>query len=251
MIPKKLRINAAIVLACFALGSAAWATCSDTSVSGIYGSLGEGTNSAGQADANLFQFKLDPSTGTFTGTDQTGASVSGTYQVAPNCTITGTTTKDGSTHPFSAVVTSAGLQSASGNPGTTNGGFWVAQGSPTCTTAGVKGRFGLAARGTFLAGAPFTGPVILIGELVLSVSDSGDGVISGRIAGSEDGTILTFAEEPVTGSYSVDGNCKGTFTITPKGEPALNFSLVVVDFGKEMLAIETDTNTAVTATLQR
>jgi hypothetical protein len=149
------------------------------------------------------------------------------------------------------VVTSTGLQSVSGNPGATNGGFWVAQGFPTCTNAEVKGRFGLALRGSFLAGAPFTGPLILIGELALHVKASGDGVIRGHIAGSENGTVLTFADEPVTGSYSIDANCKGTLTITPRGGPALNFSVVVVDHGKEMLAIETDADTAVTATLQR
>jgi hypothetical protein len=251
MISKMFRIALTVVLVSFALSSAAWAHCSNASVSGVYGSLGEGTSSAGQPEANLFQFKLDPSTGKFTGTDETGAHVRGTYKVASNCTLTGTTTKAGSTHPFSAVVTSAGLQSVSGNPGATNGGFWVAQGSPTCTNAGVKGNFGFAARGTFLAGAPFTGPVILIGELALRANASGHGVISGHIAGSENGTILTFAEEPVTGSYSVDANCKGTLTITPKGESALNFSFVIVDSGKEMLAIETDANTVVTATLQQ
>jgi hypothetical protein len=127
----------------------------------------------------------------------------------------------------------------------------VPQGFATCTNAGLKGSFGLAVRGNFLAGAPVTGPVILVGELTLRVNASGDGVVSGHIAGSEDGTILTFAEEPVTGSYSVDANCKGTLTITAKGESALNFSFVIVDCGKELLAIETDPNTVVTATLQR
>ena len=254
MISKTLRIARMIVLASFALNSAAWAAgsnapCSNASLSGTYGSLGEGTNAEGQPEANLFQFKFDPSTGKFTGTDETGTSVNGTYEVASNCAVTGTTTKDGSTHPFSAVVTSAELQSVSGNPGATNGGFWVAQGSPTCTNAGVRGRFGLAVRGSFLAGAPFTGPLILIGELALHVNASGDGVISGHIAGSENGTILTFAEEPVTGSYSVDANCKGTLTITPNGESALNFSFVIVDCGKEMLALETDADTAVIGTL--
>ncbi len=93
--------------------------------------------------------------------------------------------------------------------------------------------------------------MILIRELALRVNASGEGAISGHIAGSENGTILTFAEEPVAGSYSVDENCKGKLTITPKGESALNFSFVIVDGGKEMLAIETDADTVVTATLQR
>ena len=250
MISKTLRIARMIVLASFALSSAAWAaTCSNAAVSGIYGSLGEGTNPEGQPEANLFQFKLDPSTGTFTGTDETGTPVTGTYEVASNCTVTGTTTKGGSTHPFSAVVTSIGLQSASGNPGATNGGFWVAQGSPTCTNAGIKGSFGLAVRGSFLAGAPFTGPVILIGELALRVNASGEGVINGSMAGSEDGKILTFAGEPVTGSYTVDADCQGMASITPREGPELHFSFVVVDGGKELLAIETDADTAVGGTL--
>ena len=61
-------------------------------------------------------------------------------------------------------------------------------------------------------------------------------------------TILTFADEPVTGSYKVDRDCRGTATITPKSE--MHFSFVVVDCGKEMLAVETDTDTVVSGTLQ-
>ena len=68
-------------------------------------------------------------------------------------------------------------------------------------------------------------PVAFIGELKLTVNPSGQGVISGLVAGSEDDTILTFADEPVTGSYSIDANCRGTATITPKGhsDNALQF----------------------------
>lgn len=69
-------------------------------------------------------------------------------------------------------------------------------------------------------------------------------------AASEDGTFLTFAEEPVTGSYRVGMDCRGTATITPKGHSEMHFSFVVVDGGNEMLAIETDADTVVSATLQ-
>jgi hypothetical protein len=93
--------------------------------------------------------------------------------------------------------------------------------------------------------------VAFIGELKLTVNPSGEGVISGHLASSEGGTFLTFAEEPVTGSYMVGTDCRGTATITPKGQSPLNFSFVVVDGGKEMLAIETDANTIVSGTLQR
>src|SRR5271170_7771167 len=62
-------------------------------------------------------------------------------------------------------------------------------------------------------GAPVTGPVAFTGELKLSVNASGEGVISGRVTSSEDGTILTLAEDPVTGSYRVGPDCRGRATI--------------------------------------
>jgi hypothetical protein len=136
-------------------------------------------------------------------------------------------------------------------PGATQEGFGVKQGSLTCTNAGVEGSFGFETTGVFLPGAPAIGPVAFIGELKLTVTPSGERVISGHIAGSGEGAILTFAEEPVTGSYRVDRDCRGTATITPKGHSEMHFSLVVVDCGKEMLAIETDADTVVSGTLQR
>jgi hypothetical protein len=74
-------------------------------------------------------------------------------------------------------------------------------------------------------------------------------VISGRISGSEGGTNLTFADNPVTASYEVGADCRGTATITPKGQPEMHFTFVVVDCGKELLAVETDADTVVSGTL--
>ena len=42
---------------------------------------------------------------------------------------------------------------------------------------------------------------------------------------------------------------RGMATITPKGRPEMHFSFVVVDHGKEMLAVETDADTVVSGTL--
>jgi len=93
--------------------------------------------------------------------------------------------------------------------------------------------------------------VAFIGELKLTVNPSGEGVISGHVAASEDGTFLPIAEEPVTGSYRVGTDCRGRATITPKGLSEMHFHFVVVDGAKELLAVETDTNTVVSDTLQR
>ena len=256
MISKSFRIAQMIVLASFALSSAAWATdsatdwatCSNASLSGTYGFLHDGTDSNGApATAAVSQITFDSATGTFT-VETTAShdgviateSLTGIYTVASNCTGTGTPT---GASPFSIVVTSTGFLAL--HP--FSEGFAVKQGSPTCSNAAVIGSFGFETTGLFLAGAPATGWVAFIGDLKLTVSPSGEGVISGHVAGSEGATTLTFA--PVTGSYTVDKDCRGTATITPKGRSEMYFSLVVVDGGKEMLAIETDADTVVSGTV--
>jgi hypothetical protein len=260
MVSKMCRIALLIVLASFTVSSAAWAkTCSNDSLRGTYAFLHGGTDSQGAPATGLTQVTFDPTTGKYTGVDT--ASLDGvisttpltaTYAVASNCTATASV-RIGSNPPVnvSFVVTSTGFWFLFQKTGANSDGFGVKQGYPNCTNAGVTGGFGFEATGVFLAGAPFTGSVDYIAELKFSVNPSGDGVISGRLAGSEDGTILTFADEPVTGTYSVSSDCTGTASITPKGQSALNFSFVVVDCGNELLAIETDADTVVSATLQR
>jgi hypothetical protein len=253
MVSKMFRIARMIVLASFALSSAAWAaTCSNASLSGTYGFLHDGTDSNGApSSAAVSQITFDSTTGTFTGETKASHdgviaafSFAGTYAIASNCTGIGTP-MGGS--PFSIVVTSTGFLALH----LFSEGFAVKQGSPICTNAGVKGSFGFETTGVFLAGAPATGAVAIIGELTLTVNPSGQGVIRGHVSSSEDGTFLTFAEEPVTGSYWVGTDCRGGATITPKGHSPMHFSFVVVDGGKEMLAVETDADTVVSGTLQR
>ncbi len=259
---KMFRIALAIVLASFVLSSAAWAatTCSNASLSGTYGWLHGGTASDGTPVIGVSQVTFDSTTGTYTGEDTashdgviTTESITATYAVRSNCTGKATVKIDGQlAGNIAFVVTSTGFLSLNLTPGgqRTLAGPGVKQGSPTCTNAGVAGSFGFQATGVFVAGAPVTGPVAFIGELKLSGNGSGDGVISGHIAGSEDGTILKFAEEPVTGSYRIGADCRGRATITPKGLPEMHFSLVIVDGGNKMLALETDADTVVSGTLE-
>ena len=217
MTSKMLRIALTIVLASFALSSAAWAaTCSNASLSGTYGILHGGTAVSGLPTRSMAWFMFDSTRATFlsvTTASHDGAiateSVPGTYAVASNCTGKGTWISGTVKNNFSFVVTSTGFLLATQFPGATQAGFGVKQGSPTCTNAGVKGSFGFETTGIFVAGAPVTGPVAFIGELKLSVDSSGDGVISGEVAGSLDGTIFNFGEQPVTGSYTIDTDCRG------------------------------------------
>jgi hypothetical protein len=238
-----------------AQSAAGTATCSTTSLSGHYGLLTSGISAAGTPVTSLIHFTFDSTTATFTSVEMsshdgviTTTPRYGTYVVNPNCT--GKTTVDQSLH-VAFVVTSTGFFNLNQGTGTTIEGSGVKRGSATCTNAGVKGNFGFEATGIFVTGAPVTGPVAFIGELKLSVDAAGDGVITGHVTSSENGTIFTFGEEPVTGTYSVNPDCTGTATITPEGQSALNFSFVVVDGGKRMLALETDANTVVSGRLQQ
>jgi hypothetical protein len=115
MVSKMCSVASMIVLATFALSSAAWAaTCSNESLSGTYGFLHGGTDSNGTpATAAVSQVTFDSTTGTFTG--ETTAShdgviatepLTGTYAVASNCTGTGNPTGG---NPFSFVFTSTGF----------------------------------------------------------------------------------------------------------------------------------------------
>jgi hypothetical protein len=259
MISKPIRITGMIVFACLALSSAAWAaTCSNASLSGTYGFQHIGTAGDGTPITGLSQLRFDPVTATYAGEDTqshdgviTTEALTADYSVAPDCTVTATVTVGGLSQEIDFVVTSRGFISLVERTGVTTEGIAFKQGVPTCTNAGVEGGFAFQTTGVFLSGAPATGPVAFIGELNLAVNPSGAGEISGHIAGSENGAILTFAEEPVTGSYTIDADCRGKATIKLKGVPEMHFGLVVVDSGRKMLIIETDVNTVVSGSLSK
>lgn len=260
MISKVFRIAPIIILVSLAFSSYAWAACSNASVNGTYGFAGGDPVGSDSPTTVVGQFTVDSSNLTFAGTETVSNDgviapnlpVTGTYSIASNCTATGTISVNGG-EPANIyfVVTSIGLRTLYGKSGTTQTSNATPQGTATCTNAGVKGTFGFEAGGIFLTGAPFVGPVALVGELSLTVNGSGNGVINGLMSASEDGTIYPFSQTPVTGTYSITSNCQGTASITLKGQTAMNYSLVVVNGGKEILAIETDPDTTVTGTLQR
>src|ERR1700722_5148041 len=158
---KTFRIARMMVLASFPLSSAAWAAgCSNASLSGTYGFLHDGTDSNGTPfTAAVSQITFDSSAGTFT-VETTAShdggiatdSLTGTYVVHSNCTGKG---MPAGANPFSIVVTSKGFLALH----LFSEGFAVKQGSPTCTNAGVTGRFGFETSGVLLA----TGAVAFIG----------------------------------------------------------------------------------------
>jgi hypothetical protein len=137
MISKTLRIARMFVLASFALSSAAWAaTCSNASLSGTYGFL-HGGNNSGTPVIALSQATFDSSAGAYTGevTENTDGvitteSLTATYAVVSNCTVTASV-RVGS-HPavnVAFVVTPTGFLFLFQKLGATSSGFGVKQGS--------------------------------------------------------------------------------------------------------------------------
>lgn len=105
---------------------------------------------------------------------------------------------------------------------------------------GKKATFALNLTGTVIG----TGQVAYVGQ----VTFDGKGNLSGSLTASLAGTIVTAA---ITGTYTANSNCTGTAQITPSGYPTADFNSVVVNAGKELLLIETDSNTIVSGIMQQ
>jgi hypothetical protein len=81
------------------------------------------------------------------------------------------------------------------------------------------------------------------------VTLNGTGGITGSATLSLAGTI--HSSVALNGSYTVNSDCTGTASITLSGFPTSHWNLVVVNGGQEMMAIQTDADTIVTATFQQ
>jgi len=221
------------------------AACSNASLKGVYGYFhGRPGGLGGTAvDAVLGQFTADGaghiSSGSFTlsagGTISTGA-LTGTYSIAKNCSGTLTfNTEDSSPADFNIVLDSSnkGFQMIQTDVGNDQPGFGLAQGIVTC---GLTGKKQPLATNFIATSFPSDLPVATVGLVTLD----GKGGLSGTETESNNGVISTFS---VTGAYTENANCTGTAQITPSGGSATNFNTVVVNGGKELLLLETDSGT--------
>lgn len=243
-----------IVLSVFALvaaGSpAANAACSNASVKGVYGIISTGLNGSLQPAASLDQITADGA-GNFTGSSTKSIDGSivtftftGTYSIAANCN--GRTTfknQDGSTEHDNIFLNngSTGAFLIQTDSNHVQSSVAVAQGAATCTNLAVKRSYSFEGTGTVIG----TGQIAVAGRLNLN----GTGSITGTETLSLNGGIASSL--PVTGTYQINSDCTGTATITPNGLSPTNLSLVVVNADREIMAIETDSNTIVTGTFQQ
>lgn len=244
---RTLLVLCAALLAAFPIYSSA--TCTNASIKGVYGIVSAGLNGSLQPATGINQVTVDGAgnaTGTATksinGTIVT-YTFTGTYQIAKNCTGSATwTNQDNQVEHDNLVLNSAnkGAFLIQTDANHVQSSIAVAEGTAVCTDLGVKHNYSMKLTGSVTS----IGQVAFVGQLVLN----GTGSITGTSTLSLNGSIVSAV--PVTGTYTINSNCTGTAQITPKGQSPINLALVVVSADKEMLAVETDTNTIVSGTLQ-
>jgi hypothetical protein len=168
----------------------------------------------------------------------------GTYTIATNCTGNATfnnqdgTTKHANIYLYNGNKNAYLVQTDANH---VESSVAAAEGLATCTNLGVKGSFAIQATGQDLG----TGQIAAGGRLTLN----GTGGISGTLTLSINGAITSSA--PTTGTYTINSDCSGTASMTPKGLPVVDLTLLVVNGGKEIVFLQTDSNTVVGGTMQQ
>ena len=232
-----------------AVPAAHGATCTNASVSGIYGIISSGLNGSLQPATSVNRVVADGA-GNATGVATKSIdgqlvtyNFTGTYQISKDCTGTATwTNQQGATEHDNLYLNNgkkgAFLIQTDGNH--VQSSTALAMGTATCTDLGVKHSYSMQLTGTVIS----IGQVAIGGELALN----GTGSIKGTATLSLNGTIDNAL--PVSGTYTINSDCTGTAQITPQGMSPINLSLLVVSADKQIMAIETDNNTIVSGMLQ-
>jgi hypothetical protein len=160
----------------------------------------------------------------------TTGTTTGTYTISPSCSGTLTLNNEdlGLSH-FNIYLNLGNMfQMIQSDPGSNQPGFGQAKGTVTCGLPGKK-RFLTTNLVGFVNGVP--------AETVGAVTLDGEGNISGTETFTTNGVVETLS---VTGTYTENSNCTGTWQITPAGGTPTNFNTVVVNSGNRLLLIQTD-----------
>ncbi len=109
--------------------------------------------------------------------------------------------------------------------------------SASCNNKLIRGNYGVTVQGIKLAGPGPTGPQV--GVAVVEYDGKGNFTQIDTV--TIDGEVVAdFTHTPATGTYVVNSNCTGTFTINfTDGRPTVTTNFVVVDNGNEIDAVVT------------
>jgi len=116
--------------------------------------------------------------------------------------------------------------------------------TPRCTVRSLAGNFGLTVTATNIVPPSTSIPIVSVGL----VNFDGAGSLTGAVTTSFGGFVGT---DSITGSYTIESNCAGTFSVTFSNGFTINHNLVIVDEGKEIDFIQTDQGTVTTGRARR
>lgn len=109
--------------------------------------------------------------------------------------------------------------------------------TPACNNKLIRGNYGVTIQGTKLVGPGPTGSQV--GVAVVEYDGKGNLTQLDTVTINGD-VVADFTHTPATGTYSVNANCTGTFTINfTDGRPTVVTNFVVVDNGNEIDAVVT------------
>jgi hypothetical protein len=116
-------------------------------------------------------------------------------------------------------------------------GTAFANDSASCNNKLIAGSYGFTVQGTKLGGAGPVGPQVG----VAMAQFDGNGNFSQIDTVTIDGTVVAdFTHTPATGTYTVNSDCTGAFTINfTDGRPPVVTSFIVVENGTEIDAVVT------------
>jgi len=119
----------------------------------------------------------------------------------------------------------------------TLGSVYAQSDSPACNNHLIRGNYGFTIQGTKLVGPGPTGQQIGVAMTQFDGNGNLTQIDTVTINGE---VVADFTHTPATGSYTVNSNCTGTFTIDfTDGRPPVTASLVVVDNGSEIDTVVT------------
>jgi len=245
---KYLLIASVVVSLAVLVAPAFGAICSNASLNGVFGFENVGLDAPGQPGTSVGQFSFDGNGSVSGGFTHAGAQIAtlkftGTYSVSKDCTGSMVlTTSNGGTENSSFVIDNnkKGLQIIRTDSGQVKPGFALAQGIGVCGLAGKKQTFAFSLAGTDDKARPdaFVGQVILDGK----------GNLTGKMTVSIDGGI---GPASLTGTYTENADCTGTMQITSSLGSTSNLNTVVVNMGKEILLIATDSGSIISGNAQQ
>jgi hypothetical protein len=230
----------AVFLACAFAVTPAHATCSNATLTGVWGFING--HSVGQITFDGKGNITRESETTMSGGVESTETATGTYSVASACTASATLNYSGGPTVNLGLVlfnTNKSSQIVVTTPTYTVSGFGVSQGTGTCGLSGKKQTLSANLDSIYSDTNAYVAQLILDGKG--HVSGSGNFVVNG--------TVTTASS--ITGTYTEAANCTGTLTITPHGFGTLTFTFVSVNSGKELLLLETDAGTEVIGTMQQ